>query len=477
MLKVVLCVLALVAVSSAVPRWPNQLTTKYIANHPYANVSMPTSIYYDATNNQFKISYYDDLDYYIWRDNKSYYIYVAMDHQKCEVTTWDGEVPSEIMETLVPFKYLTYLGTAYVNGLDCDHYQLKRGDTTLDLYIKTNGESFYPVKSVAAGSAAWSNVFKSFNPSVDAHHFTLPSICYNNNIAEKADKSPEAHSQLSVHPDFEKLIKEHPADSSYTVGENHLTHMSFEEFRAKRLMRKGLISSADLSDALLVSEAEYVDELPEEMDWRQKGVVSKVQDQAECGSCYSFSSTASVETAFALKHGHLIKGSEQYIMDCAWNYDAAGCGGGLAPRVFAFLRDNGGPVPLDQYPYKMEDDYCKADKNSTAYAQVTSYKVCPQGDENCIKQLLQNGLVSVAIAVDPTFQAYRSGIYDGPCSSDPYDLDHEVNIVGYTKVNGEDVWILRNSWAPVWGDNGYAYMKMGKNLCGLAVQATQPYVA
>lgn len=46
---------------------------------------------------------------------------------------------------------------------------------------------------------------------------------------------------------------------------------------------------------------------------------------------------------------------------------------------------------------------------------------------------------------------------------DPNKIDHAVNIVGYGKKNGKDVWVVRNSWGQEWGANGYLYLEMGRN--------------
>lgn len=45
-------------------------------------------------------------------------------------------------------------------------------------------------------------------------------------------------------------------------------------------------------------------------------------------------------------------------------------------------------------------------------------------------------------------------------------MNHAVLAVGYGVENGMPYWLIKNSWGPKWGMNGYFKMEMGKNMCG-----------
>ena len=53
-----------------------------------------------------------------------------------------------------------------------------------------------------------------------------------------------------------------------------------------------------------------------------------------------------------------------------------------------------------------------------------------------------------------TWFDYESGIYDR-CNQTNPTIDHVVQLVGYGSDSTGDYWIIRNSWAPIWGENGF----------------------
>jgi C1A family cysteine protease len=88
------------------------------------------------------------------------------------------------------------------------------------------------------------------------------------------------------------------------------------------------------------------------------------------------------------------------------------------------------------------------------------------------------GPVSVAIEADQfAFQLYTSGVISSGCGT---NLDHGVLVVGYgTEENGQDYWILKNSWGPSWGEKGYFRIAKGGDgpgVCGLQMSASYPKV-
>jgi len=211
---------------------------------------------------------------------------------------------------------------------------------------------------------------------------------------------------------------------------------------------------------------------PLAVDWRTKGIVTPIKNQGQCGSCWAFSATGSMEAACAMKTGALISLSEQQLMDCSTKEGDNSCEGGLMDYAFQFVMDNQGICSEDSYPYKAVDEACQ--KTCTSVSTITGFKDIPQGDEDALYQAVAMQPISIAIEADQAiFQGYQKGILSGKCGT---NLDHGVLIVGYgvdatTKTN---YWIVKNSWGDAWGEAGYVRMIRGNDECGLALAASYP---
>ncbi|MED6265182.1 hypothetical protein AMECASPLE_018228 [Ameca splendens] len=80
-------------------------------------------------------------------------------------------------------------------------------------------------------------------------------------------------------------------------------------------------------------------------------------------------------------------------------------------------------------------------------------------------QLVQFGpLAAIVDAV--SWQDYLGGIIQHHCSSQW--SNHAVLVVGYDTTGDLPYWIVQNSWGTTWGDQGYVYIKIGSNICGIA---------
>jgi len=207
------------------------------------------------------------------------------------------------------------------------------------------------------------------------------------------------------------------------------------------------------------------------VDWKAKGKVTPVRDQAQCGSCYSFASIGALESRYLIETGSSdtsLDLSEQQIVDCSNNN---GCSGGSLDTTYKYLK-NSGSASEASYPYTAVEGQCKS---FTPIVKITGYdQVKPSGSESALDAAIEEGPVAVCIdASHVSFQLYNGGIYDEPkCTQ---SISHGVLAVGFGSENGQDFYLVKNSWGTSWGEAGYIKMSRNKNnQCAIASVAFYP---
>ncbi len=189
---------------------------------------------------------------------------------------------------------------------------------------------------------------------------------------------------------------------------------------------------------------------PASFDWRDKGIVSSIKEQGECGVCWAFSALANIESLYAIKNGSILDLSEEQLLDCDNSND--GCNGGLMDSAYDYIKRVGGVMKESDYRYTKNKDTCKFKKNQ-AVVTVTGWKNAGTKNEDKIKDMLvKYGPLAVGIHAD-NMQNYTGGIIDESASvCPPSKINHAVNLVGYGEQNGKKFWIVKNSWGEDWGE-------------------------
>nr|AGL33704.1 cathepsin L1 [Sinonovacula constricta] len=310
----------------------------------------------------------------------------------------------------------------------------------------------------AALNSEWAAYKKVYSKSYVGEDETLRRIIWEDNL--KYVQTHNLQADRGVH--------------TFWLGMNEYADMTLDEFVSQ--MNGYKIQDTPNFECGHYSPSNIkVTDLPAEVDWRDKGFVTPVKNQGQCGSCWSFSATGSLEGQNFRKTGKLTSLSEKNLMDCSVPEGNHGCQGGLMDLAFEYVIKNKGIDTEESYPYVPMNGKCKFNRANVGATEVSCMDIESQSEENLQKAVAMEGPISVAIdAGHRSFQLYKTGVYTEPeCS--PVNLDHGVLAVGYGTDNSQDFWMVKNSWGTSWGMDGYIKMaRNNRNMCGIATKASFP---
>lgn len=206
------------------------------------------------------------------------------------------------------------------------------------------------------------------------------------------------------------------------------------------------------------------------VDHSKSGCLNEVQDQGLCGACYVFATMAYFEWSICKKTNELYKFSEQFIIDCGpvTEYGKSGhllaCIGGSSPHVAKYMI---------KYGIELEKDYTYQTKNGTCpYADVQNnhklmgkFKLTRQAAKiysfhvSRFKEYLPFTPILVDIDTRTGFDEYGGGVHMPTNCCQGFKTaecaQHTVLIVGYGREDGEEYWLIRNSYSVSWGEKGH----------------------
>ena len=282
----------------------------------------------------------------------------------------------------------------------------------------------------------------------------------------------EYEARFKIFQDNLSLIRFHnQLNKDWYLGVNKFTDMSMEEFRKIYLPSKFPIKPRPNKKFLKPSDTT---ELPSSVDWVKAGAVTPVKDQGQCGSCWAFSATGSMEGTWKISGHPLVSLSEQQLVDCSVTQGNRGCNGGTMDSSFAYVIRNGGITSEANYPYTARDGTCNSTLASDTVATIVSYDdVDPNSSADLLAAIVQQP-ISVAVEADQLiWQFYTGGIIKEGCGT---NLDHGVLAVGFNTTGLTPYYLVKNSWGAKWGEAGYIKLAVadGEGTCGIQMQPSYP---
>ena len=208
----------------------------------------------------------------------------------------------------------------------------------------------------------------------------------------------ENYGRMMMYKKNKEMIAEHnrlahQGHHSYFLKMNHFgdfTHMEFLATMNGFDMSLGKMNKTLESAATFIAPEGF--DAPTEVDWRKKGAVTEVKDQGNCGSCWAFSTTGSLEGQHFRKTGKLVSLSEQQLVDCSndLEYQESGCDGGSMGNAFIYIKENHGLDTEESYPYNGKDGICKFKKSSVG-ATDTGFVVVPMSEDALAMAIAAHG--------------------------------------------------------------------------------------
>jgi cathepsin F len=201
------------------------------------------------------------------------------------------------------------------------------------------------------------------------------------------------------------------------------------------------------------------EDLPESFDWRDHGAVTPVKNQGGCGSCWAFSSAQNAEGVWAVAGNSLQQFSIQQMLDCTKT--CSGCDGGLPERAARkMIRDGGLELEAD-YPYEEVQGTCRFEKKRIAAVFSSDVDITPD-DDSVMEYMYKYGPTTMLIYADAKWQLYTGGVLTQKTCD---NVNHAVLNVGWGVDNGQQYWIVKNSWDTTWGEEGYIRLARGDGCC------------
>lgn len=226
-------------------------------------------------------------------------------------------------------------------------------------------------------------------------------------------------------------------------------------------------------------------EFPSTFDLREKGNLTSVKDQGNTGSCWAFSSLASLESYILGTEGESRDFSENNMKNLVTRYYSDGFdltqdNGGNSFIAMAYLTRWSGPVNESADPFNENSVYSPA--GLPVQKHIQEVLVLPSRTDPLDNSAIKSALIDYGAVFSTMYwnsMYYQESSYTYRYTgSNSTSANHAITIVGWNDSfdrnrfkqvpSGDGAFIVKNSWGEDWGENGYFYIsyydtKLGYN--------------
>ncbi|KAE8776521.1 KDEL-tailed cysteine endopeptidase CEP1 [Hordeum vulgare] len=309
--------------------------------------------------------------------------------------------------------------------------------------------------------------------------------CEHHNVVH--DLSEKAR-RFSVFEENARMIHQfNQGNAPYKLSLNLFGDMTDEEVDdgygrcSTPLPNSGKRRQGQVTHGVVAGRANY----PMYVDWRMTGydqrpsAVTNVKIQRGCGSCWAFSAIAAVEGINSIRTRKLVSLSAQQLLDC--DKKSGGCSGGNPILAFQYMMGHVGisTEALTTRTLLMSTATAGCRNERTLLSPSTASRRCREMTRwRCCRRWRPNP--SLWWLTRRPSGATVEACFVGPCGTNG---THAMTVVGYgttDETNPIDYWIVKNSWGPKWGENGYIRLARGvdgrtkEGICGILMEASYP---